>query len=140
MPFILENFEYTDILRGSAEDFRNLFGLDDPKRIYCEKVDFYCKSFICTDGPHDISLFTKNFTKQYPVPQVKAVSTIGAGDNFNAGVVYGLITNRIRRSDLDSLNEKDWDDIIACGTEFGSEVCQSMSNSVSLEFAKNFRR
>ena len=140
MPFILENFEYTDILRGSAEDFRNLFGLDDPKRIYCEKVDFYCKSFICTDGPHDISLFCKNFTKQYPVPQVKAVSTIGAGDNFNAGVVYGLIANRIRRSDLDSLNEKDWDDIIACGTAFGSEVCQSMSNSVSLEFAKNFRR
>ena len=139
MPFILENFEYTDILRGSAEDFRYLFRLDDPKRIYREKVDFYCKSFICTDGPHDISLFTGNFAKQYPVPQVDTVSTIGAGDNFNAGIVYGLIANRIRRSDLTGLSEKDWDEIIACGTAFSSEVCQSVSNSVSLEFAKNFR-
>lgn len=140
MPTILENFEYTDILRGSTEDFRFMFGLDKPERIYREKVDFYCKSFICTDGPRDVRLFTGNFDKHYPVPQVKTVSTIGAGDNFNAGIVYGLIVNRIRRSDISGLSEKDWDEIIACGMAFGSEVCQSVSNSVSLEFAEKFRK
>ena len=138
--FYNKNFEYTDILRGSTEDFRFMFGLDNPERIYREKVDFYCKSFICTDGPRDVRLFTGNFDKHYPVPQVKTVSTIGAGDNFNAGIVYGLIANRIRRSDINGLSEKDWDEIIACGMAFGSEVCQSVSNSVSLEFAEKFRK
>lgn len=32
MPTILENFEYADILRGSTEDFQNMFRMADPTR------------------------------------------------------------------------------------------------------------
>ena len=139
MPTILENFEYTDILRGSTEDFRFMFGLDNPERIYREKVDFYCKSFICTDGPRDVRLFTGNFDKHYPVPQVKTVSTIGAGDNFNAGILYGLLKYDIRKADLDTLGEADWQKIVRCGLDLASEVCQQIDNYVSPDFAKNYQ-
>lgn len=140
MPAILENFEYADILRGSSEDFRLMFRLDNPAEVYRQKVGFYCNPFIYTDGARDVSLFTRKYTQTYPVPHVETVSTIGAGDNFNAGIVYGLLENRVRKADLEELREKDWDDIIACGLAFGSEACRSTANCISLEFAKNFRK
>lgn len=140
MPTILENFEYADILRGSSEDFRFMFGLDDAEKVYRQKVSFYCNPFIYTDGARDVSLFTRAYANRFPVPEVETVSTIGAGDNFNAGIVYGLIQNHIRRPDIDALGKKDWDDIIACGMAFGSEACRSTANCVSLEFAQTFRR
>ena len=66
---------------------------------------------------------------------MKTVSTIGAGYNFNAGLVFGLLKNRIRKADLDELNEADWDKIVATGMLFSREVCASLDNYISKEFA-----
>ena len=60
---------------------------------------------------------------------------LGAGDNFNAGVVFGLLKYRIRRDDLDELSEDDWDHVIRCGKDFSADVCMSLNNSISKEFA-----
>lgn len=139
MPTIIENFEYADILRGSTEDFQNMFRQPDADKVYSDHVEFYCPNFICTDADGDVRLRTKHVCKDYPVTPLKAVSTIGAGDNFNAGVVYGLLKYRVRRADLAELTEADWDAIICCGMDFSADVCKSVSNSVSKEFAESYR-
>lgn len=139
MPTIIENFEYADILRGSTEDFQNMFRQPDADKVYRDHVEFYCPNFICTDADGDVRLRTKHVCKDYPVTPLKAVSTIGAGDNFNAGVVYGLLKYRVRRADLAELTEADWDAIIRCGMDFSADVCKSVSNSVSKEFADSYR-
>ena len=139
MPTIIENFEYADILRGSTEDFQNMFRQPDADKLYSNHVGFYCPNFICTDADGDVRLRTKHVCKDYPVTPLKAVSTIGAGDNFNAGVVYGLLKYRVRRADLAELTEADWDAIIRCGMDFSADVCKSVSNSVSKEFAESYR-
>lgn len=139
MPTIIENFEYADILRGSTEDFQNMFRQPDADKVYSNHVGFYCPNFICTDADGDARLRTKHVCKDYPVTPLKAVSTIGAGDNFNAGVVYGLLKYRVRRADLAELTEADWDAIIRCGMDFSADVCKSVSNSVSKEFAESYR-
>ena len=139
MPTIIENFEYADILRGSTEDFQNMFRQPDADKVYSNHVGFYCPNFICTDADGDVRLRTKHVCKDYPVTPLKAVSTIGAGDNFNAGVVYGLLKYRVRRADLAELTEADWDAIIRCGMDFSADVCKSVSNSVSKEFADSYR-
>lgn len=139
MPTILENFEYADILRGSTEDFQNMFGLAEADAVYRKHVAFYCQNFICTDADKDICLRTRQVTKNYPVEPLQAVSTIGAGDNFNAGVVFGLLKNRIRRNDLSELTEADWDAIIQCGKDFSADVCKSVNNSVSKAFAEAYK-
>lgn len=139
MPTIIENFEYADILRGSTEDFQNMFRQPDADKVYRDHVEFYCPNFICTDADGDVRLRTKHVCKDYPVTPLKAVSTIGAGDNFNAGVVYGLLKYRVRRADLAELTEADWDAIIRCGMDFSADVCKSVSNSVSKEFAESYR-
>lgn len=139
MPTIIENFEYADILRGSTKDFQNMFRQPDADKVYSNHVGFYCPNFICTDADGDVRLRTKHVCKDYPVTPLKAVSTIGAGDNFNAGVVYGLLKYRVRRADLAELTEADWDAIIRCGMDFSADVCKSVSNSVSKEFAESYR-
>ena len=139
MPTIIENFEYADILRGSTEDFQNMFRQPDADKVYSNHVGFYCPNFICTDADGDVRLRTKHVCKDYPVTPLKAVSTIGAGDNFNAGVVYGLLKYRVRRADLAELTEADWDAIIRCEMDFSADVCKSVSNSVSKEFAESYR-
>ena len=135
MPTILENFEYADIVRGSNEDFGYMFGMTDADKVYQHKVGFYCPRFICTNGGEGLCLRTKTIKKDYPVAPLQTVSTIGAGDNFNAGLVFGLLKNRIRKADLDELTEADWDKIIASGMSFSREVCASFDNYISKEFA-----
>ena len=47
----------------------------------------------------------------------------------------GIQLVSIRRADLDELTESDWDKIIASGMAFSREVCASLDNYVSKEFA-----
>ena len=67
-----------------------------------------------------VALRTNLVNKDYPVAPLQAVSTIGAGDNFNAGLIYGLLKYDVRYRDLNNLNEEIWDKIIQCGKDFRS--------------------
>lgn len=136
---IIENLEYADIVRGSAEDFFYMYGLSDTDKIYKDKIQFYCPNFICTAGAEQISLRTRNCKREYPIEPLKAVSTIGAGDNFNAGLIYGMLKYDVRYRDLDNLGEETWNKIIGCGKSFAAEVCKSFSNSISREFAEGLK-
>ena len=135
-PNLLENFELADIVRGSKEDFEILFKKTDADSIYRSQISFYTKNFIYTCAADPIELRADGgLKKQYPVAQTKTVSTIGAGDNFNAGVLYGLILNGITRNDIrHGLTEAQWDGIIQSGQQFSAEVCRSLYNYVSAEF------
>ncbi len=136
---IIENLEYADIVRGSAEDFFYMYGLNEVDKIYKDKIQFYCRNFICTAGGKSISLRTGEVAKEYPIEPTETVSTIGAGDNFNAGLIYGLLKYDVRQCDLGSLDACTWDKVIQCGKDFAQEVCKSFSNSVSLEFAHRYQ-
>lgn len=138
-PTIIENLEYADIVRGSLEDFYYMYGIKDAEKIYKDKIKFYCPLFLCTAGAEKISLRTNTISKEYPVTPLQAVSTIGAGDNFNADLIYGMLKYDVRYRDLQNLSEETWDKVIQCGQDFSAEVCKSFSNSVSEEFAANYR-
>ena len=135
---MLENLEYTDIVRGSVEDLENLFGNGDAAKVYKREIEFYCKNFLCTDAGVDIKLITPSVSMDFKVDKIPTVSTIGAGDNFNAGVVYGLIKYGVRRNDLANLDEGTWTKIIQCGKDLAADVCQSFNNSISKEFAEAY--
>ncbi len=138
-PTIIENLEYADIVRGSQDDFAYMYGLRDADRIYKEKVKFYCPNFLCTSGDGTVALRTPRVAKDYPVRPLQAVSTIGAGDNFNAGIIYGLLKHGVRRRQLDQTDETTWDAVVQCGMDFAADVCLSFGNSVSSQFAQAHR-
>ncbi len=135
-PTLIENLEYADIVRGSSDDFFYAYGMQDVDKIYKDKIAFYCPNFVCTNGSQPVQLRTRTTNKSYTTRPVEAVSTIGAGDNFNAGIIYALLKYDIRHRDLPTLSEAWWDKIVECGIRFSAEVCQSLNNSVSMEFAQ----
>ena len=72
---------------------------------------------------------------------MKPVSTIGAGDNFNAGFVFGLIKDGITREDIDrGLTEAQWDSLLASAQQFSSECCKDIYNYVSKEFGEKKKK
>ena len=134
---ILENLEYADIVRGSQEDFEVLFNKHDAETVYKAQIDFYCKNFIYTQGAEPVEVRgAGRFARQYPATQMETVSTIGAGDNFNAGFVYGLIKYGITREMLEAgLTPEQWDGLIDLAQQFSANVCKSIHNSIDLDFA-----
>jgi fructokinase len=72
---------------------------------------------------------------------METVSTIGAGDNFNAGFIFGMLKNNITRRDIENgLTEEQWDHIIACAQDFSAAACQSIYNYISKEFGEEKRK
>ena len=141
-PNLLENLEYADFVRGSVDDFKVLYGKEDPDKIYNAEVSFYCKNFICTNGTKNVELrATRNIKKSFPVIETNVVSTIGAGDNFNAGFVYGLLRYGITREALErGIPARIWDKIIHWAQLFSANCCQTISNSVSKEFGEQMAK
>lgn len=137
-PTIIENLEYADIVRGSVDDFFYMYGMHDVEKIYKDKIKFYCPNFLCTAGAEKVSLRTRNISKEYTIEPIETVSTVGAGDNFNAGLIFGLLKYDVRYRDLNNLDEKTWNKIVDCGKEFAAETCRSYHNSISKEFADRY--
>ena len=137
-PNLLENLEMADIVRGSREDFSVLFNKDDAERVYNAEISFYCRKFIYTRGAEPVALIAEGIRKYYPVVDTPTVSTIGAGDNFNAGLVFGMMRHGITREHiLNGLSEEQWDQIIHWAQVFSANCCQSINNSISPEFGKS---
>lgn len=140
---ILENLEFADIVRGSSEDFDVMFHKTDPDVIYRSQIAFYTHNFICTQGSQPVELRAENqLKKKYPILKSDhVVSTIGAGDNFNAGFVYGLIKYGITRDAIErGLTEQQWDDAISCALDFSANVCRSINNSVDEAFGAEMKK
>ena len=133
-----ENFALADIVRGSHEDFINVFGFDDCDKIYSE-TSKYCPRLICTRGKEGVYVIDNGQDYSFCSRPITPVSTIGAGDNFNAGIIYGLVRENILQENLDNLNKDKWNRLIGYGIEFGTEACMSTENYVSKDFADKYK-
>lgn len=136
LPLIKENFEYADIIRGSDEDFRNILGTQNGEDTYRE-IKPYSSYLLYTSNKNGAEIFTPTDRIHVPAQKISPVSTIGAGDNFNAGVLYALHQKKIDKHSLDQINQEDWTDITTKGIHFASQACLSLDNYVSHSFAQN---
>lgn len=140
LPAIIENFGYADIIRGSNEDFEIVFGYTDFSSI-ANREFMQGKTLIYTCGSEPTLLKTSQETvMSHVVKPIEVVSTIGAGDNYNAGVIFSLIRDNISRDSLKKgLTEEQWHDILNTAQSFSAECCKSMENTVSRLFADKLK-
>lgn len=131
---ILENCRLSDFVRGSNEDFGYLFGTKDPETVYEKYVSELCPNFICTCGSEPVHVFTPEMHLTFPVEDIETVSTIGAGDNFNAGFIYALLSGDIGKEAAGKLSEAQWKDIVGRAEKFSLNVCRSIYNYVDEGF------
>ncbi|MGD9494064.1 MAG: PfkB family carbohydrate kinase [Bacteroidales bacterium] len=136
MPMISENMRLAHITKGSDEDFNNILGTSDPKIIYDFVQTQGGHVLIMTANKHGVTLCTPQIQKHYPVKDIPVISTIGAGDTFNAGLLYALSHTHISPADLETLPEKNWDKIIRTAIQFAEHVCMSYENYLSWDFAR----
>lgn len=134
MDNIIENCSLADFVRGSSEDFRFLFGTDDGSVLYDNHIASMCQNFILTRGAEPTEVYQPDCMWSFPVPEIETVSTIGAGDNFNAGFIYALIKYGIGRENCFSLQYLDWERVLAVAGSFSSAVCRSIYNYVDKDF------
>lgn len=141
-PNIIENLEYADIVRGSSEDFEIMYKKKDADSVYKSEISFYTKKFIYTQGSEPVELRADGgLSKQYTIEKTDTVSTIGAGDNFNAGFIYGMLKHGITRDIIDTgLTEDQWDGIISCALRFSANVCKSINNYIDNTFAAEMKQ
>ena len=133
MPAILDNFQRATVVRGSADDFEVMWGERDARKIYKEHIARYCRIFICTSGAGRITVCTPDDAWDFDVQQVAdVVSTVGAGDNFNAGFLCAL--SRRQMSLAGSIEKVDMAPLIESGVRFASAVCRSTENYVPVSF------
>lgn len=137
MPSFMNNIAAATIIKGSDEDFLNLFGLADPQAVY-GKVSPYCKILIITNGSEPVQIFTPKHHRSYEVPEITPLSTIGAGDNFNAGFIYGLVTSGINPNEIAEIPLTRLDRAAACGLAFATETCLSKENYIRGNFEPDF--
>ena len=138
-PYIIENMQLADIVRGSDEDFKTIFGTENADDTYAAVRD-YCRCIVYTANADGVFVRTPGLSAHYAVEQLKPVSTIGAGDNFNAGMTASIYWENIRRNQLESLSGADWSKIVAMAAGFAANVCLSYENYISAEYGKTVRR
>ena len=115
---IEENMRLASVVRGSTEDFEYLYGTRDGEEIY-RKVGHLCEKLILTAGAAPIRVFTKEGQEEYAVEPIETVSTVGAGDNFNAGYIYAM------------LRGADEAERLAMAQRWSRDVCRQIGNNIS---------
>lgn len=118
---IEQNMRLANVVRGSMEDFEYLYGLKDAEKIY-ERVKQYSDTLILTDGARTIRVYTPSGCETYSVAAIKTVSTVGAGDNFNAGYIYAKLQGEEAQSAR-----------IAMAQRWSQDVCRQIGNNISDE-------
>ncbi len=122
-----ENMSLADVVRGSMDDFGYLYGLHDGDAIY-RRVSPLCNTLILTDGARPIRVFSPHGCDTYPVKTIETVSTVGAGDNFNAGYIYAML-----RGIADHASR------IAMAQRWSQDVCQQLGNNISDELVRELK-
>ena len=129
-PWIEDNISNAGIVRGSNEDFEIIFGTRTAEETWKLSCFRKCKALIYTRSSDGVDLYCENFAEHYPVPSIKPLSTIGAGDSFNAGIIAAMYENNISSKNINDCRQEHWDIIIKKGMDFASDVCMSYDNYI----------
>lgn len=141
-PYILQNIEGADIVRGSDEDLRNAFGTESAEDAW-QALNNKCNLLIVTRGGNGVSVFSHSGRRDYEVKEARVVSTVGAGDSFNAGFVYSLVSNNharpISSNGKMEFSARELDLHVETALSFAAEVCASTDNYISLSTGQKLK-
>ena len=133
-PIVEENFALAHLVRGSDEDFETIYpGMAVDEVI--EWISSFGSRVMVTANAGGVFCLVDGHRFHKTAREIAPVSTIGAGDNFNAGLIHGM--NRF--SHLNGTLSA-WQQIINYAIAFSSDVCMSFDNYISKDFASALLR
>lgn len=134
---VSENISLAGLVRGSDEDFLHIFAVREPRDIYSRVASLGCPSLVITRKDRDVAAWFGGRPLTAKVPPVGQVaSTVGAGDSFNAGMIYSLMTGKMIRNGEITGDALSHAAVLESGIRFASEVCRSLDNFIPEGFIK----
>lgn len=90
----------TDVLKVSTDDLIFLFPDREPLAAATELRERFDFAVLLTAGAEDVWILSAHEAVPCPVPDVKVVDTVGAGDSFSGGFAAWWTLNGLGRHDL----------------------------------------
>ena len=129
-----ENIAFADIVKASEEDLRNIFGDNTPEGYRQKVLEINPDAlFVMTLGEKGVTGFFEDEIFYLPAIEVDVVSTIGAGDAFNAGMAYYLQSNGVVKDETGKF-ALNLNSLLQSGLRFSAAVCATMDNYVGKGF------
>ncbi len=128
---LIQNIQLSDIIKGSDEDFTNIFGTSN----YSTQISKLRKLnknalIIITLGADGVIADTEGIIIKLPAIDTEIISTIGAGDAFNAGVILALEQKKLQKRGDINYNTDSVEYILKSGLTFSAQVCNSLDNYI----------
>lgn len=139
IPLIRENLDYSTLVRASDEDLRNIFNTRGPDEAW-DKIRSHADVLVYTASAKGVDLRTSSLSLHMDVDYIEPLSTIGAGDTFNAGLIYGLWKGGFRKEQIGNLDKSQWEGLISTAIHFSREVCMSYENYLPLEYSNQYKK
>jgi len=137
LPKITENMELAHVVRGSDEDFLLIFASTDADTTYRQMTRNSKAILFYTRGKDGVEVRYGGNSSLYPVIPVDPVSTIGAGDGFNAGIIYGMTILGMNQRTAGWISPQEIEVMASFGIRFASEVCRNLENYISPSFVNS---
>lgn len=137
---IQENLMLADVVRASDEDFLTMFDIKSGREAYDVVIRSGEKILVYTRAADGVDVFRGDVHMSFGVPPVETISTIGAGDTFNAGLIYILHALGNARSVLEGpANWQVIQNVVETAVQFGSHACTHYDNYISQQFAEKIK-
>ena len=134
LPSIEANMRQATIVRVSHEDLVCVYGSLEAG---LSRVRDLCPRLLVTYGSDGVDFISPTLAIHRPALPVAPVSTIGAGDSFNAGIVHSIATEGWMLTDLKQPSAAMVTTMVDRAQRFAADVCASFENYVTLNFAQN---
>jgi len=121
----LERMQQSHIIKLSDEDLESM-NLD----IDSLRKKLPGRYLIVTQGGKEVLFFSDELNLKVQPQKIYPVSTIGAGDGFNAGLIDALYKNNINTHTLNKMSANDWEAVIRKGNKVAAEVCRRKENYI----------
>lgn len=82
---------HVDIFLTGLEEVRLIFGRDSKADLADIAKHYHIKDFVVKDGGNGSSVFRNGVWTDRQAFQISVVDTVGAGDGFDAGYIYGYL-------------------------------------------------
>ena len=82
-----------DYVIGNDAEIKSLFETDDLETALAKTAEI-CELVVCTRGGEGVSVIANDVRVDVPVDEITPVDATGAGDQFAAGFLYGLVTKQ----------------------------------------------
>lgn len=110
-----------DVVKVSVDDLAYVEPDARPREAARSMIGDRCAVALLTDGARAVSVLGPGFAFQLPVPKVKVVDTVGAGDAFGGGFLARWVERGFGRSELAS--EAAVHDAVALAIDVAVRTC-----------------